>query len=200
MYDARHIANEFIRRGLKDGQPLTPLHVQKLVYFAHARHLVFHKEPLVSQEFLAWKHGPVVRDLFDALRNYGRSGITAEISFRAPEAPLHDRGVTDWSYRIYGHVGAVTLSDLTHAPDGPWARTAQNAVIPNDSIREYFAEPWIADEREFVEQVSGRPEIVAEFRQSLKDFEEGRYYTASGPEEMMGQINRRREERGTGTS
>ncbi len=196
MYDARLIANEFIQRGLDEGRPLTPLHVQKLVYFAHARLLAFYKKPLIKQTFEAWEHGPVVRALYDDLKSYGAQGVTEVIPLREEEqALIQDHGAIDWCYKTYGHVGALTLSDLTHSPDGPWAHTRRNAIISNDKIREYYAEPWIAEERDFVARVSRHPEIVAGYLQSLDDFENGRYYTASSPEEMLEQIKKRREER-----
>ena len=58
-------------------------------------------------------------------------------------------------------------------------------------ISEYYSKTWIAEQRSFVDQVSRRPEIIAEYEQSMKDFEEGRYYTASSPEEMIDQIKQR---------
>ncbi len=196
MYDVRQVANEFIRRGLDEGRALTPMHVQKLVFFAHARLLAFHKAPLIRETFEAWEHGPVVRALYDELRSYGQQGVTETISLSAEEqAPIHDHGTIDWCYQNYGRVNALTLSDLTHSPDGPWARTDRNAIISNDKIRGYYAEPWIAEERELVEKVSKHPAIVADYLQSLDDFKNGRYHTASSPEEMLKQIRQRQEER-----
>lgn len=202
MYDARQIANEFIRRGLDEGRPLTPLHIQKLVYFAHARLLAFHKIPLVSQEFRAWQYGPVIRELYDALRSYRAQGVTEIISFGdKKQGSLDDRGVIDWCFRTYGHVDPFILSALTHEPKGPWARARKSGrKISNDMIRDYYAKPWIAEEREFVERVSRHPAIIEGYLRSLKDFEEGRYYSASSPEEMIEQIKQRREERGAGGS
>ncbi len=201
MYDARQIANEFIRRGLDDGRALTPMHVQKLVFFSHARFLAFHKTPLIKQTFEAWEHGPVIRDVYDALKSYGAKPVTEPIFLRDQVAePIEDHGAIDWCFRTYGHVGALTLSDLTHSPDGPWARTQKNAVISNDMIREYYAEPWIEENKALLSKVMSHPQIIAEYEQSVRDFAEGRYYAASSPEEMMEQIRQRREERGEGGS
>ena len=43
--DARQVANEFIRLARERGRPLTQLHIQKLIYLAHARMLVLHRTP-----------------------------------------------------------------------------------------------------------------------------------------------------------
>ena len=45
MYDARNIANEFIRLADENGK--------KLLFFAHARMLGLHGEPLLNQDSLA---------------------------------------------------------------------------------------------------------------------------------------------------
>ena len=202
MYDARLIANEFIRRGLDEGRRLTPMHVQKLVFFAHARLLAFYKKPLIMQTFEAWEHGPVVRSLYDDLRSYGGQGVTEVIPLPAKEqALIQDHGAIDWCYKTYGHVSALTLSDLTHSPDGPWAHTGRNAIISNDKIREYYAEPWIAEERDFVARVSRHPEIVADVEESYAAYERGEYYTAAPTlEEELARREKPREERDADSS
>ncbi|MCY4576044.1 MAG: DUF4065 domain-containing protein [Chloroflexi bacterium] len=197
MYDARQIANEFIQRGLDDQRPLSPLHIQKLVYFAHARHLALHKEPLIFQEFRAWQYGPVVRDLYDDLKSYGKRRVTQTIPLADErQAQIEDHGTIDWSYRSFGHLDTFLVVSLTHEPKGPWERARKSGkAISNDSIREYYAEPWIAENKTLLDRVSRHPEIVADFLQSQKEFEEGRFFSASSPEEMLEQIEQRREER-----
>ena len=203
MYDARLIANEFIQRGLDEGRPLTPLHVQKLVYFAHARFLALHKKPLVVQEFRAWQYGPVVRDLYDALKSYRAQGVTETIPLsNEGQEPLQDHGTIDWSFRSFGHVDPFTLSALTHEPKGPWDRARKGkGTISNDMIREYYTKPWIAEERDFVARVSKHPTIVAVVEESYAAYERGEYYTAAPTlEEELARREKRREERDADSS
>ena len=203
MYDARQIANEFIRRGLAEGRPLTPLHIQKLVYFAHARFLVFHKRPLVYQDFRAWQYGPVVRDVYDALKSYRARAVTESISSSEEEQePLQDHGTIDWSFRSFGHLDPFLVVSMTHEPKGPWERARKSGrAISNDSIREYYAEAWIAEERDFIARVSRHPEIVADVEESYAAFERGEYYTAAPTlEEELARREKRREERDADSS
>ncbi len=198
MYDARQIANEFIRRGLDQQDPLSPLHIQKLVYFAHARLLALHGTPLVSQVFRKWDYGPVVRELWDALKSYGSQPVTEVISLREEEqAQVQDSGAIEWCYNTYGHIDPFAVSALTHEPEGPWDKARKNGIIPNERIMDYYSEPWKAEERRFVDRVSKHPALTAEYLKSQEDFENGRYYTASSPEEMLEQIKKRRAERGS---
>ena len=87
VYDARSIANAFIQCARKHGKTLTPMHLQKLVYFAQARMLSIHRERLIHQDFEAWQLGPVVSDLYDALKQYKDAPVSQEIA-NAKSDPL----------------------------------------------------------------------------------------------------------------
>jgi uncharacterized phage-associated protein len=58
-YDPRVVANAIIDRAAQEGQPVTHIALQKLLYFAHGLFLLRHRKPLVSGYFEAWTYGPV---------------------------------------------------------------------------------------------------------------------------------------------
>lgn len=62
------IANEFIRRGLREGRAFDQMQLQKLVYIAHGWCLAFSGEPLTGDRPEAWDFGPVYRRLANALQ------------------------------------------------------------------------------------------------------------------------------------
>ncbi len=45
--------------------------LQKMVFFAHGYHLAKYGEPLIKDEFLAWKFGPVVLTIYDQYITFG---------------------------------------------------------------------------------------------------------------------------------
>ena len=65
------IANEFIRRGLREGRAFDQMQLQKLVYIAHGWCLAFSGEPLTGDRPEAWDFGPVYRRLANALQSQG---------------------------------------------------------------------------------------------------------------------------------
>ena len=75
-HDARSVANAFIQRGIDAKRPLTPLQVQKLVFFAHAWMLGLRGRPLINEPFEVWKYGPVVPVVYYCLRHYGGDPVT----------------------------------------------------------------------------------------------------------------------------
>jgi len=44
--------------------PVTPMNLQKLLYYCQAWHLVCRAEPLFAEAILAWDHGPVIEEVW----------------------------------------------------------------------------------------------------------------------------------------
>ncbi|MBO0661818.1 DUF4065 domain-containing protein [Jiella sp. MQZ9-1] len=141
MYDARFIANWFVSRAASEGKRLTIMQLLKLVYIAHGWHLEMRKAPLVLNKIEAWKYGPVIPDVYAAYRNQGVE-ITAPLSLPSGQIEPSDRHLLEQIYQIYGSMGAVQLSNLTHEPGGPWDTATRQrgwfAPIPNDLIRAHY--------------------------------------------------------------
>ena len=57
LYRASDIANYFLDRA-QQGDAITQMKVQKLVYFAHWWHLGITKNPLIRYQVEAWSYGP----------------------------------------------------------------------------------------------------------------------------------------------
>src|SRR5579875_2343089 len=76
-YDARAVANYFLDLAAKEGRPLDPMGIQKLVYFAHGWNLAIFGSPLIRQRVEAWDYGPVIADLYQAFREFGPNPITS---------------------------------------------------------------------------------------------------------------------------
>lgn len=53
---------------LKYFGPMSHLKLQKLLFYCQAYHLAKFDEPLFEEDFQAWVHGPVCRDIYDILK------------------------------------------------------------------------------------------------------------------------------------
>jgi uncharacterized phage-associated protein len=154
------IANEFIRLANGDNLSLTHMQLQKLVYIANGWNLAINGEALTYDEPKAWDFGPVYSELWNALRQYGRSPVARLIRNREyipgafddePDADATrelsdaERAVIKRVYRDYGKFPAFQLSALTHREGTPWTQIYKNGEgkfdeIPNGLIREHFVE------------------------------------------------------------
>ncbi len=155
-YSALQIANEFIARGVEDGiKDMTNMKIQKLVYFAHGYCLACQDRPLISENFVAWKHGPVVRRLYDKIKrvriqnDWGtkRSFNTflLDESDSSPRINSEDSdviGILNTVWEDCKNCSASFLSRITHRTNSPWTiirnRDGLGAKIPNEDITKYF--------------------------------------------------------------
>ncbi|WP_235818392.1 Panacea domain-containing protein [Brucella grignonensis] len=155
-YDARALANSILQDAYQFNIDLYSTSMLKILYFAHGWYLARFNTPLIGQPFEAWKHGPVIRVIYDQLK--GMSGRKIERRFEifdavtkqyiAPEAHLTDadRSFIKFMLRAYSQFHPYELSEMTHEVNSPWhkvweagsGRSAIGMRIPNKFIREYF--------------------------------------------------------------
>ncbi len=71
MYTPDHIADFFLSNiSAEKREPISPLKLQKLVYYAHAWHYTICGVPLFEEGIEAWMNGPVVPSLFRRFARY----------------------------------------------------------------------------------------------------------------------------------
>lgn len=150
-HDPRAIANEFLK--LKEGQPINQMWLQKLVYMAHGWNLAINKAPLVSGRIEAWDGGPVLRPIWDQMRDLGRNapGSLFGNPNRVPyAATLSDgeRAVIDHVWKRYGAYTGRQLSEMTHKEGTPWSNAyfgrGRNARLLDQDIQQHFTDLALA--------------------------------------------------------
>ena len=104
MVNIFDMAKYSILRLLQNGNSITPLKLQKILYYLQAWFLVyFKKERLFEEQPEAWVNGPVYRDVYEAYRD---KGIYSQLA-------LDDIGVTEENVpRVLGDLHqSMNLSD-----------------------------------------------------------------------------------------
>lgn len=126
---------------------ITPLKLQKLLYYAQGFHLINTGERLFRAELEAWVHGPVVREIYFEYKEFGYHTITSKPFINKDlflETPLLTDGEMATIEEVWEHFGDLdgkTLEELTHQED-PWLNTEINDEIDIELIREYFEEQY----------------------------------------------------------
>jgi uncharacterized phage-associated protein len=154
-YPAKAIANAFIARSMRDGNPVSNMKLQKLLYFAHAMYLATHGKPLICEPPEAWQYGPVFPSIYHEFKNFGSRPIDCfatdldvdELEIRPVQPPANPelKAFLDSIWKTYGSQSATQLSALSHIPGGPWKRVREefpasmSADIPDDYIRDFYS-------------------------------------------------------------
>lgn len=123
---------------------VTPLKLQKLVYYVKAWSLV-DGDPLVDGAFVRWTHGPVNVPLYTHFKDYGRASLqpVALGPEHTPQGGAKD--FVDFVGHSYARFPAVVLSKMTH-DEAPWKETPPKRTIPDALIRAFYAgQPFAAN-------------------------------------------------------
>lgn len=144
-FDARAVANEFLRIAAQSRRRLTNMQLQKLVYIAHGYTLAILHKPLVWQSVEAWRYGPVIKDLYYALRAYGAGIVTQPIPVLSNKSlPDNQREIIATVEDAYSRFTGPQLSTMTHKAGTPWAKVydpnRDSEIIPDQMIEEYYSQ------------------------------------------------------------
>lgn len=158
VYTAKHIADWFLSRlNTEAGDTMSPLKLQKLLYYAQAWHLVFFNgKPLFDEPIQAWRHGPVVRSQYDRFVDLTKYAPIPVEGYDV-EQPQVSTAVEDLLLDvsdIYGEHQASYLEQLTHS-EAPWidARgdlplyASCEREIPRQAMLKYYSQK-LADEQQ----------------------------------------------------
>lgn len=132
-------------------EEVTPLMLQKLLYFIQGESYALTGKPMFGENCQAWIHGPVYPEVYDLFRDFRYNPIEdARFAiFAGTEKELTDRErkVIDLVVNTFGEYGGKTLERITHE-ETPWklARRGYADGIPSnepilmENIEMYYAE------------------------------------------------------------
>ncbi len=147
MESALNIANYMLSKKV-----LTPKQVQKLLYYAYSLYLVKYNDKyeennmnrLFNDKIEAWKHGPVVRDVYDYIKVVA---FSYELVSCKGDIRLQDTRTENFINKIlnvYGQYSGYELEKMTHN-EPPWQIAIEkgwNQQITDRSIYEYFSKKY----------------------------------------------------------
>jgi len=145
--DVTSVADFFLSKIDKEaGSSITPLKLQKLIYWAQGWSCGFFQTPLFTSDLQAWVHGPVSPEVYYKYQNYCYEDIEKiscdiENNFDFTQIQLLNE-----VYSVYGIFDAKILEAMTHK-DKPWKNARKyygpkeicQEVIPITDITEYFS-------------------------------------------------------------
>lgn len=136
MYQLAHVANSILFRAKNEEMAVSPMKLQKLVYFLYAEYLFNANDHLFAERFEAWKYGPVLDDIYQAFKEYGASRIKKYMPDANGLYQIIDTD-SDRQFKIsfdkvwytYAAKTGIELSKITHQPCSAWYAAVSTGKI-----------------------------------------------------------------------
>lgn len=139
MYKSEDVANYTINWCHENGIAITNLKLQKLLYFLQGNYYRYTGERLISEDFYAWKLGPVVPKTYVAYSIYSSGKLPKEVDKNTLSNGAKNRISKILSE--YASIPTWDLVNLSHQED-PWKYThavfGDKSKIPFETIKEYY--------------------------------------------------------------
>lgn len=121
--------------------PVNHLKLQKLIYYVDAWHYVFKNYSLITDNFEAWQHGPVIRKVWDYYKKssilYDNLSVPKNVDFKVSKEQLQ---IINDVLDEYGDKTGYYLECLTHEEE-PWkkARMRENKLIEKNHMKQFYS-------------------------------------------------------------
>lgn len=136
LYTANQIASYIIKKCLKLEKEINNLQLQKLLYYTQAAFLVKVNRPAFTDDIVAWKYGPVVKDIYQEYKCNSNRPIYDYIPYDGLIADDHT-DLIDEIILAKSDYSAFELVEQTHE-ELPWLDADMNEVISINKIKDYF--------------------------------------------------------------
>lgn len=153
LIDVFDVADYFIYKSNFDNKArrtISPLKLQKLIYYAQAWHVTLNDgKKMFDENIEAWVHGPVVPSVYRKYKHYGYNFISEEIKQLPPKLNEKEykniKKTLELVWELYNELDAKTLEKMTHS-EAPWQQArkgipnheASNRIISTQSMRDYY--------------------------------------------------------------
>lgn len=124
------------RRGIR----IDSLKLQKLLYFAQALSLVRNNKRIFRNLILAWKHGPVVRSVYNQYKHSGKKHLHCSHEAIVDSLTKKDVQVIEDTLETFKNYTGGQLTDITHK-HRPWKDVFEedkNKQITPKRLKEYY--------------------------------------------------------------
>lgn len=112
---------------------ITPLALQKLLYFAQAFFKALYNETLFLDDCQAWAHGPVYPDIYFQYKDFGYNPIEKSLPEEESdfsELTTRELNFLDAIVDVFGRYSGPVLGEITHN-EQPWIE-ARGSLLPHD--------------------------------------------------------------------
>ena len=129
--------NTVIQYLLYQCEDITPLALQKALYYIQGFHFAFYRTFLFPEDCQAWTHGPVYRDIYFRYRDYRFDPIEKTTTFDTSVFSASEKAICDSVINNLCCYSGKILERFTHN-EAPWLTT--RGALPDSAPSDRFIE------------------------------------------------------------
>lgn len=126
---ATNLCNNILLRGKKDDVAISPMKLQKLMYYVCRDYVKETGEMPIDEWFEVWQYGPVLSSVYNEFKVFGAKPITSfakdatgkSYSVNEDANPVLS-GIIDVVWAKYKRLSGIDLSKKTHKQESGWYR------------------------------------------------------------------------------
>lgn len=130
-------------------EEVTPLMLQKLLYFIQGIYSALYGRPIFEEDCRAWVHGPVYPEVYELFRDFKYNPIEdarfALLEGTADALTEEEKNVIDLVVNTFGMYGGKVLERITHNEE-PWKEARKgygdsipsSELLPKERIMKYY--------------------------------------------------------------
>lgn len=130
-------------------EEVTPLMLQKLLYFIQGVYSALYEKPIFEEDCRAWVHGPVYPEVYELFRDFKYNPIDdarfALLEGTADALTEEEKKVIDLVVNTFGMYGGKVLERITHN-EAPWKEARKgygdsipsSELLPKERIMKYY--------------------------------------------------------------
>lgn len=132
-YSPTMIANNILSRAFAEKAYMSPMKLQKILYFVASEYQKATKRPLLEEPFSTWAYGPVVYSVYDEFRSFSKDNIKryardarGDVFVIDETQDIELKVALDRVWDKTKDMGAVKLSEITHLQNSAWDKAFQD--------------------------------------------------------------------------
>lgn len=128
------------------GKEITPLSLQKILYYAQGFYKAFFGKFLFEDDCQAWVHGPVYVNIYEKYKEFKSANISIDIDYDIEDIIVDEkREILDVIIKYFGYYNGKALEKMSHY-ETPWINARKgllptensNNIINKEDIKDYF--------------------------------------------------------------
>lgn len=138
MTNTQVVANTFLYHAFQENISVTPMKLQKLIYFFFREYAKSTDEKLFSEQFETWQYGPVLPSIYYEFQSFGAKKIDKFARDAMGNVKILSLNNIDLKqsfdkiWRKYKYFPGTELSNITHREGTAWYKAHQKGSITLD--------------------------------------------------------------------